>query len=112
MSKVTFKPVSEQYSMPGDNCVRKEWDIKDGKEVVGIIVSTIRDLNQDYANPGYSVTVMVTLNGKEKAFYRFSNAMSNRSMAEAKGNRSSYVNAAKAWVLRAVAANATANAAA
>jgi hypothetical protein len=40
------------------------------------------------------------------------NAMSNRSMVEAKGNRSSYVNAAKAWVLRAVAANATVNTAA
>ncbi|HDX8426108.1 hypothetical protein ACEUAI_20875 [Aeromonas veronii] len=107
MAKVTFKPVSEQYSMPGDNCVRKEWDIKDGKEVVGLIVSTIRDLNQDYANPGYSVMVKVTINGVEKEFYRYSNAMSNRSMVEAKANRSSYVNAAKQWAIKGIAAKAT-----
>ncbi|MDH4581425.1 hypothetical protein E8F20_05985 [Pseudomonas sp. BN415] len=97
MSNVTFKPMGPDFRQAGNCTVTKQWEIKRDGEVVGAIESTIRDLNQDYASPGYSVTVIASINGVEKSFRRNSGTFSNRSMREAMSNRSYYVSQAKDW---------------
>ncbi|MFG5864437.1 hypothetical protein [Metapseudomonas sp. CR1201] len=100
MSKVTFKPIGPDYRHRGDTKITKVWEIKRDGEVIGHIDSTIHDLNQDYANPGYSVTVSAVIEGREKKFYRNSGTFSNRSLKESMENRSYYVNQAKDWAKR------------
>lgn len=96
---VTFRVAPEgEYSLSCDNTVKKEWVIKaDGVEV-GLIKSRIIDLNQDFSNPGYSVTVTASINGVEGEFYSYSSGISNRSKSEAVENRSREVKRAKVWV--------------
>ncbi|WP_153785283.1 hypothetical protein [Pseudomonas sp. EMN2] len=98
--KVTFKPESAEYQVPGDNVARKNWVIKrDGVEV-GSISSQIRDLYQSYTTPGYSVTVTVELVGVEQPYRQNSGTFSNRSKREAQETRSTYVRRAKQWATR------------
>ncbi|ERW61318.1 TPA: hypothetical protein ACXI4C_004386 [Pseudomonas aeruginosa] len=103
MGKITFKPAGGELHVPGSVTYIREWYIlRDGIEV-GTIEAIIRDLNQDLANPGYSVTVTATAKGLENSFHRNSNTFSNRSIRVARSNRSSYVRAAKQWAQKGMA---------
>lgn len=103
--KMTFKPTGADFKLPGNNTVTRDWDIKVNGAVVGSIDSTIRDLNGDLSNPGYSVTVSASINGVTQTFYKNSGTFSNRSAREARENRSRYISAAKEWAERAISAH-------
>ena len=102
--KLKFKPTEAEWRMTGDNVTRKDWDILVDGEVVGQIESSIRDLNQSFSTPGYSVTVTAQINGVEKPFREYSGTFSNRSMRESRENRSVYVKRAKTWAQKRLAA--------
>lgn len=96
-AKVTFKPDGPEGQSHNGNAVVRAWSIKVGGEVIGTITSSIRDLYGSYSNPGYSVVVQADIVGHEKPYYRSSFAMDNRSIREARDNRSHYVREAKKW---------------
>lgn len=98
--KITFKPQGAEGRLPGQNRITRTWDIKCDGVVVGTIESSIRDLNGDYSNPGYSVVVTSEIYGVVSKYYRTSNVFSNRSAREARENRSIYVSEAKVWATR------------
>ena len=98
--KLTFKPQSAESRMSGSNCTDKDWNIIANGEVVGVITSTIRDLNGSYTNPSYRVTINAELFGTDHQFHK-SNSGWVTSMANARYSRSNFVNQAKAWAVKA-----------
>jgi hypothetical protein len=99
-AKVTFKPTGPEATLPGHAHASRTWEIKRDGAVIGVIESSLRDLYGDFANPGYSVVVSAQIYGEAKTFRKASFAMDNRSVREARGNISHYVNQAKDWAKR------------
>ena len=98
--KLTFKPQSAESRMSGSNCTHKDWNIIANGKVVGVITSTIRDLNGSYTNPSYGVTINAELFGTDHQFHKSNNGWVT-SIANARYTRSGYVNQAKAWAVKA-----------
>jgi hypothetical protein len=97
--KITFKPDGDEYRMPGDNVIKKKWIIRVNGEEAGLIRCEIRDLFMSLTSPGYSVTMTTEVLGVERTYREYSAAFSNRSMREAKENRSTYFQRSKEWAI-------------